>query len=809
MRPTIVPRSTTAARPPSGPVRRALKGRRVARGLAALAALGPGLGLGGPASSPPPALGQEAELPPATRRDLSPHSDAVLVSGVSWVRPGEPFTVGLRLTLEPEWHSYWMNPGDSGEATSITWRLPDGFSAGPIQWPVPHRISFPPLVSYGYFDEVLLPVEITPPAGLVPGDTVRLAGRADWLVCIEDCFPAEAELSLALPVRDAPPGPDPETAAFCARARARMPVADPRWSAEARGTESWIGLRVRPPADFQADGVTDLHFFVAVSDVVDHAAEQRWGLEEGALAVRLARSGFATGFPDTLRGVLVVREPGDDAAGRLAVEIAAPMEVAPSPAAGAAGAAGEAGAAGAADADGAGGAASSLGLGLALLFAILGGLILNLMPCVFPVLGLKVLGFVEHAEEGRGGAARQGGAFAAGVLASFWVLGGLLLVLRAAGESVGWGFQLQSPLFVGAMALLFFLLALVLLGVVEVGAALTRFGGIGTGKIPSGTRTDPESRKVPSPDRAPRKRTFGSFGAGVLATVVATPCTAPFMGAALGWALFRPPTETMLVFTALGAGMAAPYLAFSLSPSLVERMPRPGRWMESLKQALAFPLLATVVWLAWVFGLQVGVDGLTGLLAALLLVGLGVWVAGRWGGLDARPRRRVVARTAAIVAGLGAAFLLVRAAGSTDESGIEAAAVAGEPPAASGGVAGIWRSWSASAAAEARAAGEALFLDFTAAWCLSCQVNERVVLNTAEIRDAFRTHGVTLMKADWTRRDPAISAALAALGRSSVPVYALYPAGQADPVLLPSVLTKDIVLDALAVHAPTTEPDGG
>ena len=761
------------------------------------------VGVAGLLAGSTPALGQ------GTTDDPSPHSEARLIAETRSIRPGEPFTVGLLLTLDPDWHSYWKNPGDSGEPTSITWRLPEGFAAGPIQWPVPERISFPPLVSYGYYDQVLLPIEITPPAGLAAGDTVRLAGRADWLVCIEDCFPAEAQLALALPVRDAAPEPDPDTAARFAEARARMPVVDPRWSAEARATEAWIGLRAEPPDGFPADDVDGLQFLAAESDVVDHAAEQRWGFEDGAFSVRLARSAFSTGVPDTLRGVLVLAaatedesETRDDATGgRYAVELVAPVETAS--AEGALVRAEEI-AAGAADGSAAtptSGAATTLGLGLALLFAFLGGLILNLMPCVFPVLGLKVLGFAAHADEGRAGAARQGAAFAAGVLVSFWVLGALLLVLRAAGESVGWGFQLQSPIFVGAMALLFFLLALVLLGVLDVGVGLTRLGSVGTGKLASGTRTDPEDRKLASEYRGGGTRTLGSFGSGVLATVVATPCTAPFMGAALGWALVRPPAETMLVFTALGAGMAAPYVVLSLAPGLVERLPRPGRWMETLKQALAFPLLATVVWLGWVFGLQTGIDGLTGLLAALLAVGLAAWIAGRWGGLAAAPGRRFLAWTAAVVVGIAAVFLLVRAARSAPDGPVRAGAPVDS--------AAAWRPWSEAAEAEARADGGPLFLDFTAAWCLSCQVNERVVLNTAEVREAFARHGVTLMKADWTRRDPAITAALAALGRSSVPVYALYPRGEGDPILLPSVLTKEIVLDALAAHVPAPDPEGG
>jgi thiol:disulfide interchange protein DsbD len=700
----------------------------------------------------------------ASGPDLSPHSDAVLIAETRSVQPDTSFTIGLQLTLEPGWHTYWRNPGDSGEAASITWRLPAGVTAGEIQWPAPQLISFPPLASYGYFDEVLLLVEITPGSGLSEGDSIRLAGRADWLVCIEDCFPAQAELDLTLPMSDAPPGLDPLTAPSFEAARAALPAADSAWRSFARFKEPWYGLKIDPPDTFGAvlgADLSDVHFFASDPNVIDHAAEQSPDWDGETLVIRLARSGFSAGIPDTVHGVLVTTR--DRAGAQIAaVKISAPVIVAGNPAAE---------------------SETGIGLGIALLFAFIGGLLLNLMPCVFPVLSLKVLGFVEHSEQEPGGAARQGAAFATGVLVSFWVLGALLLALRAAGESVGWGFQLQSPLFVGTMAVLFFLLALALLGAFEFGISFTRFGA-------------GEFVKVPSRTQIARNPAMRSFASGVLATVVATPCTAPFMGAALGWAIFRPPAETMLVFTALGVGMAAPYVALSLSPGLLDRLPAPGRWMESLKQLLAFPLLATVVWLSWVFGLQTGVNGLTGLLGALLLAGLAVWVGARWGGIDSKPPGRPIARISVVAIGLAALFLLVRAAGSVPEPGSASSAESASTD---------WQTWSPDAVAMARRSGQPLLIDFTAAWCLSCQVNERVVLNTATVRDAFRDHGVETLRADWTRRDAAITAALAELGRSSVPVYALYSGGEGDPVLLPSVLTKEIVLEALETYVPVPE----
>ena len=718
-------------------------------------------------------LAQESSLD-----DPSPHSEALLLSETESIRPGEPFTVGLHLRLEPGWHSYWRNPGDSGEATSITWRLPDGYRAAEIQWPVPETIPFPPLVSYGYFDEVLLLIEITPPTGLAPGDTVFLEGRADWLVCIEDCFPAEAKLELALPVRDAPPRLDPLNVRLFETARGRLPASGSEWASFARANERFFGLRIDPPDEFgprlEAD-TESLWFFASDGDVIDHAAEQRPDWDGETLVIRLVRSGFARGTPDTLRGVLATRGASAGQAG-LAVEIAAPVIIAGSSDDPAPAQIVDEGAPSSGD--------GRSGLGLSLLFAFLGGLLLNLMPCVFPVLSLKVLGFAKHVDAESGAGARQGAAFAAGVLVSFWGLGALLLSLRAAGEGVGWGFQLQSPLFVGSMAVLFFLLGLALLGAFEIGLSLTRLGGL-----------DPASARSGSSGLG------RSFLSGVLATVVATPCTAPFMGAALGWAILQPPLETMVVFTALGAGMALPYVVLSLSPGLIGRLPAPGRWMETLKQLLAFPLFATVVWLAWVFGLQTGVDGLTGLLIALLLVGLLVWTMHWRRGIGRRGGAKVTTGLAAVAIAALAAVTLLRASRLSP---------AGEPIEGANSSSNLaldrdsvdWADWSPRAESEIRDAGRPLLVDFTAAWCLSCQVNERLVLSTAEVGQAFEEHGVALLKADWTRRDPEITRALAELGRNSVPVYALHPPGGGDPVLLPSVLTKEIVLEALETHVP-------
>jgi thiol:disulfide interchange protein DsbD len=398
---------------------------------------------------------------------------------------------------------------------------------------------------------------------------------------------------------------------------------------------------------------------------------------------------------------------------------------------------------------------------VALLFALIGGLLLNLMPCVFPILSIKILGIVEHGGADRKRIRNHGLAFAAGVVAAFWALAAALLIIRAGGTQLGWGFQLQSPYFVAFLAGLFFLIGLNLMGVFQVGLALTRLGG--HLNEPSGYA--------------------GSVIGGVLATIVATPCIAPFMGAALGFALTQTAFTTLLVFGFLGIGMALPYLVLSMAPILVQRLPRPGPWMETTRQVLAFPLFATAVWLVWVFGRQTGVDGVTYLVLGLLLLGYAVWIVGRWNRLIVSRRTYFATRSVAIAAVAAAVALTVKGT---------------RGPQGPADVDGMWEQWSTAAVASHRSAGRPVFVDFTADWCLTCKVNERVVLANAEIESAFEERDVALLEADWTRRDPAITSALESFGVGGVPLYVLYPPDPSNaPRVLPVILTKRIVLKAL------------
>ena len=693
--------------------------------------------------------------------DPSPHSEAFLIPEVTAVRPGTPFTVAVYFELEPGWHNYWRNAGDSGLPTEVKWDLPPGFRTGDIQWPYPERIELFPLVDYGYSDEVALLVEITPPEDLEPGSSVRLGAQVTWLICKEVCLPASAELDTEIPVREGPVTRDSRWADLFTRTRANLPGPVEAWDVSAEVTPEGYRLHLHR-ADPVGPVPDSVYFFAAQKSVLAHARPQILHVEGDSLTLELVGSPYATQPTSRLLGVLMAFGPegwsrdGEPRGMEIQVPVAGappPQEAEPPPPSGPIeGAAGDGG----------------VTLALALVFAFLGGILLNLMPCVFPVLSLKILGAAGQGQGSRIFIRNQGLVFGAGVVASFLLLAGLLLALRTGGAQLGWGFQLQSPIFVGAMAALFFAIGLNLMGIFEVGASLTRLG-----------------QKTGSSEG------YGeALASGVLATVIATPCTAPFMGAALGFALTRSVTETLLIFGFLGLGMALPYVFLSLAPGLLEKLPRPGPWMESLRQVLAFPMFATVIWLVWVFGQQTGVGGATYLLSSLLLVGLAGWMVGRWYRTDRGSG--VVARVLAVGVLVLAGFMLIRGG---EEIPPTLAPTEG------------WQTFSPRAVEEVLEGGQPVFVDFTAAWCLTCQVNKRLVLSKDRIMNAFRDRGIALFKADWTRQDPVITDALEALGRSGVPVYALYAGVPgAEPVLLPEVLTEEIVLRALEEHLSTPAP---
>ena len=679
------------------------------------------------------------------------HVEAELISATNALVPGEPVVVALRLTMKKGWHTYWRNPGDSGLPTTLVWKLPPSVEAGPIEWPAPQVLPVGPLVNYGYEGEVLHLVELRPQSTLAIGNTLTLRARADWLVCKEVCIPEGADLELALPVAKTAL-PDPRWGAPLAAARAALPHPLVGWQASAEGKGHAIEMKLVPPSGAADPGA--LYFFSHAESRIEPSGPQTVKRDGNAYVLTLPVSFNLTGDFGRLAGLLTAANgfssgaraatidiplTGSVGAGGKPVLAPAPVLNLATPPAG-----------------------DGLSLVLAMAFAFIGGIALNLMPCVFPVLSLKVLGFATH-HDSKATLHKEAFAFAGGVVLTFVALGLVLAALRAAGEQLGWGFQLQSPGVVTALAALFFMLALNLSGVFE-------FGQLAPSGIASFTA---------------KNRTVDAFASGVLAVVIASPCTAPFMGAALGYALSGSTAVTLLVFVVLGIGMAVPYVTLALLPGWRKGLPRSGPWLLRFKQVLAFPLYATVIWLAWVLGAQRDNDAVVRLLLALLFLGFALWTwrIVRTGG--ARPWGIVG------VAALGGALVLAWPLLNTDA---DAAATPGQRLATADP---DWLPYTPVRLAELTASGRPVFVDFTAAWCVTCQVNKRLVLNTSNIRSAFAKRNVALVRADWTRRDPDITRALSALGRTGVPVYVLYRPGR-GPILLPEILQEQSVLEALA-----------
>jgi thiol:disulfide interchange protein/DsbC/DsbD-like thiol-disulfide interchange protein len=693
--------------------------------------------------------------------------------------PGETAAVAIRLRPEPGWHAYWRHAGDVGSPPSVEWQLPAGFTAAPLRWPKPELIASPPLASYGYAREVHLLGAVHVPRTARVGSTATIGGTVTWVVCKEECFAADVDLALTLPVGAAPRIDTAAARAFAVE-DARVPFRPADWVFRSAADARTIVLRVRPPDGSGLLAGADaarIRFFVDSGGVIDHAALQPVRVDGEELELRLVRSQYATGTPARVRGVLALAGGGSGEKG-LAVEVDAPV-VSVAQLASADGLVGGSAGTGGATLD----AGGWLALATAGLLALLGGTLLNLMPCVLPVLSIKALGVAEAAAHDARTARRHALLFAAGVLVSMWALVGTLLALRAAGAEVGWGYQLQSPAMVGALALIVFAAALNMAGVFE----LAPLGG--TLSVAAG-RTPPAAE---------------AFLSGVLVTALATPCSAPFLAAAVAYGIAGGVASAIVVFTALGLGLVWPLALVAAVPRVRQWLPRPGAWMVTLRQALAFPLLATVVWLAWVLGRQAGIDAVAALLAALTVLAFGLWALGRFGTLVASTGRRRAARGVALATAAGALALVIAGASSATPRG---AAVDASSPPNQDASALPWRPYSAAALTALRDSGRVVLLDFTADWCLTCKVNERVAFGSDAVRASLRAHDVALLRADWTTRDPLVTRALAAFSRNSVPFVVLYGRDRAAaPAVLPTLLTPGIVtraLDAAAIgRAPT------
>ncbi len=672
-----------------------------------------------------------------------------LISATTAAVPGETLTVGLRMRFDKKWHTYWKYTG-VGYGATLDWKLPEGYSAGDLSWPVPKRYitELDPefqFVNYVYYDEVLLVLDIQVPESAKPGTGLKLAASGDWLVCLEECLPAGTDLTLNLPIAQSA-APHPTWGAEFAVARKKLPEPQGAWQVHAVRKTDMFQIRIVKPELSTADPAK-VAFYADAEGQIDDVAPQPFEKKDGFWMLTVPAA------PDTvpaeLTGILVF----DETTG---VEVKIPVgDKFP----GSVGVAADVGA----DDDEAVEAGS--GLLVVLLGAFFGGLILNLMPCVLPVLSIKILGFVEQAGEDKAKIKMHGLVFAAGVVVSFWVVAVIWLGLQAAGTAAGWGFQMQNPPFVAIMAMFLFLFGLNLFGVFEIGASLTAAGG----KVKSsGLR--------------------GSFVTGVIATVVATPCSAPFMGTALFAASTMSRAAGFLIFTALALGLSSPYIVLAFFPKFIRFLPRPGMWMLRFKQFMGFLLMGSVIWLVFVYGGITGQFGITVLLVGLLLAAVGAWVLGAWATVSNSGGSRLMARLAAallVAAGLVGSIQLAPARVVESET---------DPAAAKKHIA--WEQFSSTRLEAELAAGRPVFIDFTADWCWICKTNEASSLR-GDVAKRMSELDVVPLKADFTARSSEIVAALKVYKRNSVPTYVLYVPGKEEPIILPNLLTPGIVLKEL------------
>jgi thiol:disulfide interchange protein len=686
---------------------------------------------------------------------------ARLVSETDGIGPGQSIWVALELDIRDGWHTYWRNPGDSGQATKLVWDLPEALSAGDIAWTAPHRFEIAPLVNYGYAKHAMHLVKITASPELKSSGPVDLKAKASWLVCADVCIPESANLSLKLPVKAAGGAIDPAAEGAFTEARSELPSASPA-PASAGVENGRLVITLGKDWGPALSQIKSLAFYPYGDGVIEYAAPQEILRKDGSLELSM-KLGYQPPASGDVQGVLIATEdtgaPGG--ASTVPIEISAPLSAASAAAAKsikptprfAAGSA----------------APETHGLPELLLLAVLGGMILNLMPCVFPVLSIKGVGLVEQAKKDPAAVRAKGLVFTAGVVVSMLALASALLALRAGGEEIGWGFQLQSPLFVTLMIYLLLAVGLNLSGVFEVGGGLA---GVGD------TLTQGDSYRA-------------SFFTGVLTTLVATPCTAPFMAAAVGAALTQTPAVALMIFAALGVGLSLPYLALCFAPWLRRFLPKPGAWMETLKEIFAFPMYASAAWLLWVLSQQTSSFGLAAGLAGTILVALAAWAYEKSKGISAGGRMAALATAAAAV--LLAIVLPVRFA---SVAAAAPAAASSTGPARSED----WQPYDPARVEALKTSGAPVLVNFTASWCLTCLVNERNAFTDPAVESVFREKGVALFKGDWTNRDPVITKTLAEFGRAGVPLYVVYNGkpGSAEPVVLPQLLTAKIVEDAFA-----------
>lgn len=688
-----------------------------------------------------------------------------LAAEQSSVRAGDPFWVALHFKCEEPWHCYWQNPGDAGLGPKIQWHLPADYEVLEVVWPTPNRYESAGQVTFGYDRPFTLLARIQPSASVKPGDKALIALDAQWVSCSnENCLPGMAKPSIEIPVASNTPIVNSQSKDLFAEARSQLP----QKIEPLKGFQQHDLIVLTVP--LTVDERTSIDFYPSQTDIINHHAHPRILSTQKGVTIALDRCPQSQASKD-LQGVLVVNANEGRQAFSLNIllqndsseELTAMLEAqkinaktfaAPSVAA--------------PEYEG--------GVLLAIVMAFIGGMILNLMPCVLPVISFKVLSFVQMSGQSRATIFRHGLVFSAGVLVSFWVLASVLLILQAYGNAVGWGFQLQEPIFVGILAAVLLVFGLSMFGVFEFGAFFAAWVGTNAAQ-------------------GPQKESYiGSFVSGILATAVATPCTGPFLGSAVGYAVTLPAIQALLIFTSLGLGMAFPYLLLSANPSLLKFVPKPGAWMESFKQFMGFVMIASVLWLVWVFGFQTSTMSQSLLLIGLFLISLGCWIYGRWGAPHRSRRTRMLSLVLCLLLlGWGGQSIISAARTSTDivQSTVETPG---------------WENFDPARLEALQAQGVPVFVDFTAKWCLICQANH-LVLMTNNVEREMLEHGVVRMKADWTKSDPAITAYLKKYGRNSVPLYLLFDGNKdAQPQILPQVLTQDVLVDAVnRINSPIVE----
>ncbi len=669
---------------------------------------------------------------------------AELLADTNAIAPGRAFTIGLHLRMVPGWHTYWKFPGDAGIPTEIKWSLPPGWKAGEILWPIPLKLTEPGDIQiYGYHDEVLLLQEITPPAS-ISESTVKLSAEANWLVCERLCIPGAATLSLDLPV-NAQGAPANEE--LFSRFRRALP-------------QSWPGADVAS-ANWSKAG-TELSFEIKSAALTDHAAIDFYPAPGEQVVVghpRVERTagGMTVRVPiesndkklEAIPGLIVFGQTPDGPDRNAwqwngATPIASAAVAAPN---------------------------GSRSLLTFLFFGFLGGFILNLMPCVLPVISLKIFGLIQHAGNDRRHILKSGLAFVAGIFVWFIALALLLIVIKRAGGEIGWAIQFTNSYFVLGMSVVVLVFALNLFGVFEI-------------VLPQGANRGLLSASAGHSHAA-------SFFQGVFATILGTSCTAPVLGAAVGYALTQSAGIILLMFLAVAAGMGGPYLLLSAQPAWVKFLPKPGAWMERVKQLMGFPMLATLVFLLYVLGAQRGPEAIIWTACFLLVISLACWMKGAFLLPTSSARSRAVVILLILVLVLGGGHYFIREKFSETHLETSSATAVGD-----------WQTFTSEKLDAALAQNRAIFIDFTAAWCVTCKFNEATVLESGAVREAFARHGILKFKADWTNADPTITKYLKQFGRPGVPLYVLYPGGKSEPIILPELLTKNIVLEKLETIAP-------